>query len=80
MGRAAMSRIIIYRKYAAECLALAKKAADPTDQRLFLEMAASWHRRAAMPPKYLEDEEKKPSMSIEERFGAQDRHSAAGSS
>jgi len=41
-----MDRTVTYRRYAAECLALAKRARDPSRRRLFLQMSASWHELA----------------------------------
>ncbi len=41
-----MSRVELYRSYAAECVRLARQAANPTDKALLLEMADGWIRMA----------------------------------
>jgi hypothetical protein len=46
-----MDQIQTYRRYAEECLAMAKKAREPAEHGLFLEMAAARHRLAAVDPK-----------------------------
>jgi hypothetical protein len=42
-----MARADDYRRYAAECLALAQRAANPQDRTRLLEMANAWNQMAA---------------------------------
>lgn len=46
-------RIQNYRCYAADCMALAKKASE-ADRRRLVEMAAGWHELAMMLEAYME--------------------------
>jgi hypothetical protein len=46
MGLDGMSRVELYRNYAAESVRLARQATNPTDKALLLEMADSWIRMA----------------------------------
>jgi hypothetical protein len=41
-----MSKAAVYRRYAADCLRLARSASDPDDKALLIEMAAGWQRLA----------------------------------
>ena len=41
-----MSRVELYRSYAAECVRLARQSTNPTDKAQLLEMAERWIRMA----------------------------------
>jgi hypothetical protein len=41
-----MSRVALYRSYAAECVRLAQQSTNPTDKAQLLEMAERWIRIA----------------------------------
>ena len=47
-----MERVGEYRKYAAECVVLAKQATEPTDKDKLLAMARAWSRLAELAEKH----------------------------
>lgn len=51
----AISRIAVYRSYAANCLGLADKASDDSESRVLIEMAAGWHEPALMVEDYMNE-------------------------
>jgi hypothetical protein len=51
----AMEKAASCRQRAAECLALARMAADPAHKRLFVEMASSWRDLAALVTVYSQE-------------------------
>jgi hypothetical protein len=47
-----VERVGEYRKYAAECVLLAKQAKEPTDKDKLLAMARAWSRLAELAEKH----------------------------
>jgi hypothetical protein len=61
MSRAPDDRRQEYRRYAAECLALAQRAENPVDRSRLLEMAQAFNELAAkMPDKAVPDDDLGP--------------------
>ncbi len=52
-----MSLVVTYRRYAADCLAVAQRAPDEARRRILIETAARWHRMAATVERYMEQHE-----------------------
>ena len=69
-----MRQIDAYRRYAGECLALAKKAQNSSERKVLVKIAASWHALATMLTDYLQEERLEetlmPTAAREPRKGA----------
>jgi hypothetical protein len=50
-----VSRVSIFRSYAAECLALAEKTTVDSDRELLMNMAAGWHELATLLQAYMDE-------------------------